>query len=253
MIGVLGVGHLAAAMIAGLIKSGGPESILLSPRGKSKELGARYGLGICADNRELVERSDIVILAVRPADAPAALEGLPWRDGQVVLSVCAGVALSKFPAIPAQIVRVMPLTATEINASPTVFYPDLAQARQLIARLGPAIALRSEDEFEIATVNAAIYGWAQDLIRQSVHWASDHGADPQMMRLLVAQTFVAAGRMTAESAEPMETILKDLVTPGGITELGLTVLDQQSQPAAWRAACDAVLARLTTAQGREPD
>ncbi|AYD04215.1 NAD(P)-binding domain-containing protein [Neorhizobium sp. NCHU2750] len=246
-IGIVGVGHLAAAMIAGLVRSGGDSRILLSPRGKARELAGLYGLDVCADNRELVERADIVILAVRPADAPAALEGLPWRAGQVVISVCAGVALSQFPKIAARIVRAMPLTATEINASPTVFYPDIPEARGLISHLGPAIALGSEDEFEVATVNAAIYGWAQDIVRQSVIWGRDHGADEGMMRQLVARTFVAAGRMIAESPEPMERILKDLVTPGGITELGLSVLDQHGQPAAWQAACDAVLARLTTA------
>lgn len=157
-------------MITGLIRSDHEETILLSPRGKSKELAALYGLDICTDNRELTERADIVVLAVRPVDAPSALEGLPWRKEQVVISVCAGVALSRFPAIEARLVRAMPLTATEINASPTVFYPEVDRAARLIARLGPAIALRNEDEFEVATVNAAIYGWAQDLIRQSMIW-----------------------------------------------------------------------------------
>ncbi len=249
-IGILGVGHLAVSMVNGLMKAGNSESILLSPRGKAKELAAMHGLDVCRDNRELVERSDIVILAVRPADAVSALEGLPWRTGQLIISVCAGVALSQFPPIPARIVRAMPLTATQINASPTVFHPDIAEARALIARLGPAIALASEDEFEVATVNAAIYGWAQDLVRQSILWGQSQGVDGLTMRQLVARTFVAAGRMIAETDEPVEAILKDLVTPGGITELGLTVLEQQQQPAAWQAACEAVLERLRSTGGR---
>ncbi|MBB3966790.1 pyrroline-5-carboxylate reductase [Rhizobium metallidurans] len=232
-------------MVEGLARSGTRDTVILSPRGKSSQLAARHGLAICADNHELVERSDIIILAVRPEDAVGAIQGLPWRKNQIVISVCAGVALSQFPAIPARIVRAMPLTATEINASPTVFYPDVREARALIARLGPAIALGSEKEFEIATVNAAIYGWAQDIVRQSVVWGSSRGADETLMRQLVAQTFVAAGRMIAETAQPMEAILGDLVTPGGITELGLQVLDLEGQPAAWQAACEAVLARLT--------
>lgn len=249
-IGILGVGHLAVSMVNGLMKVGNSESILLSPRGKAKELAAMHGLDVCRDNRELVERSDIVILAVRPADSVSALEGLPWRTGQLIISVCAGVALSQFPPIPARIVRAMPLTATQINASPTVFHPDIAEARALIARLGPAIALASEDEFEVATVNAAIYGWAQDLVRQSILWGQSQGVDGLTMRQLVARTFVAAGRMIAETDEPVEAILKDLVTPGGITELGLTILEQRQQPAAWQAACEAVLERLRSTGGR---
>ncbi|MFT4001444.1 MAG: NAD(P)-binding domain-containing protein [Rhizobium sp.] len=246
IVGILGVGHLAASLLAGLKRAGLPsKSILLSPRGRSGELAALYDLEICADVRDLVHRSDLVLLAVRPQDAPAAVDGLAWRPEQVLISVCAGVRLSSLPAGPARLVRAMPLTAAEINASPTVFFPDIPEARWLIEQVGPAIALRSEREFEIATVNAAIYGWAQTLVKQSAEWCAAHGTDPQTMRQLVAQTFVGAGRLIAEKDQPMEDMLAELVTPGGITELGLKVLGERGQPDAWRDACDAVLARLT--------
>lgn len=245
IIGILGVGHLASALLAGLTRSGLPaETIVLSPRGKAKELAALYGMRIAADNRELVEKSDVVVLAVRPADAAHAVLGLPWRPGHVVISVCAGVPLTCLSVTPARLVRAMPLTAAEINASPTVFFPDVREARQVIERFGPAIALGSESDFEIATVNAAIYGWAQDLIRQSVDWCAAKGADGDTMRQLLALTFVAAGRLIAEKSLPMDVILRELVTPGGITELGLTTLANGGQPAVWQEACEAVLARL---------
>lgn len=245
VLGILGVGHLASAILAGLVRSGMADTILLSPRGKAAEMAGRYKLEICHDATDLVSRADVVLLAVRPADAAKAVSGLPWRENQVVVSVCAGVPLSDLPAAPARLVRAMPLTAAEINASPTVFFPDIAEARQLIERLGPAIALRSEQQFEVATVNAAIYGWAQDLIRRSAEWCADQGADAQTMRQLVAQTFVAAGRLMAEKDQAMEDMLRELVTPGGITELGLKVLADSGQPAAWQAACEAVLSKLT--------
>jgi len=250
IVGILGVGHLAFALVTGLNRAGLPsQSMLLSPRGRARELSARYGMEVCADTAELVRRADIVVLAVRPHDAAKAVEGLPWRAGQILVSVCAGVPLSDLSAAPAQPVRAMPLTAAEINASPTVFFPDIPEARWLIEQLGPAIALRSEDEFEIATVNAAIYGCAQTLVRQSAEWCAAKGTDAATMRQLVAQTFVAAGRLIAEKDQPMEDMLRELVTPGGITELGLNVMAAGGQPAVWQAACEAVIARLTGASG----
>jgi pyrroline-5-carboxylate reductase len=247
IVGFLGAGHLAAALIAGLTRAGmPPQSILLSPRGRSQELSERYKIGIATSSEDLVSRSDLIVLAVRPYDAATAVRDLPWRAGQVLISVCAGVSLSSLQAAPARLVRAMPLTAAEINASPTVFFPDDLDARRLIERLGPAIALRSEREFEVATVNAAIYGWAQSLISQSAKWCAANGAHDATMRQLVAQTFVAAGRLIAENDQPVEQMLKELVTPGGITELGLNVLDAAGQPQAWQQACEAVLARLTT-------
>jgi pyrroline-5-carboxylate reductase len=246
IVGILGVGHLASSLLEGFHRAGLPsQSILLSGRGKSAELSAAYGLEICGEPHELVSRSDVVILAVRPDAVSQAVTGLPWRENQVLISVCAGVALSAIAAYPAKIVRAMPLTAAEINKSPTVFFPDVPEVRDLIGMLGPAIALGSEHEFDVATVNAAIYGWAQDLVRQSVAWSSAQGADPSVMRQLISRTFVAAGELIAERPESIEALLSDLVTPGGITELGLKTLQESGQPEAWSKACEAVMKRLT--------
>ncbi|TIR16836.1 MAG: hypothetical protein E5X34_25000 [Mesorhizobium sp.] len=246
ILGVLGVGHLAASMLAGFQRSGlGPESILLSPRGKAAALCARHGFRLAADNQDLVERADIVILAVRPAQAPEVIRDLPWRKGQLLISVCAGVPLSRLAVAPARAVRAMPFTAAEIGASPTAYFPDIEEARAVLGRLGPSIALASERDFEVATVSAAVYGWAQDLIRKTAEWSSAEGLDPDIARRLAAMTFAAAGKLIAEKLEPVDQLLEELVTPGGITERGLQVLSARGVPAAWNEACAAVLDKLT--------
>ncbi|MET3580313.1 pyrroline-5-carboxylate reductase [Mesorhizobium robiniae] len=246
IIGILGVGHLAASMLAGFLRSGlDPAAILLSPRGKAAVLSARHGFQLAADNRDLVERSDVVVLSVRPQHAPETVAGLPWRIGQTVVSVCAGVPLSRLDVAPARAVRAMPFTASEIAASPTVYFPDVGEARAVLDRLGPSIALPSENDFEVATVSAAVYGWAQDLIRKTAEWSSAEGLDPAISRRLAAMTFVAAGQLIAEKDEPMDQMLEELVTPGGITERGLQVLSLRGVPAAWEEACVAVLDKLT--------
>ena len=246
IVGILGVGHLAASIITGLLRASvAPASLLLSPRGQASALSARWGIPLAADNDDLVTRADIVLLSVRPVDAPAAVQGLPWRSGQTLISFCAGVALGRLDARPACVMRAMPLTAAAINASPTVCFPAFEPGVAMLEKLGPAIPLASEDEFELATVNAAVYGWAQALIRQSADWATARGGDAGAMRQLTALTFVAAGRLIAETDRPMEALIGELVTPGGITELGLHVLAREGQPQAWHAACGAVLQHLS--------
>jgi pyrroline-5-carboxylate reductase len=219
---------------------------MLSPRGQGTEVGTRHGIPVAAGNRELVDSCPLMLLAVRPQDAVLAVTGLPWTERHTIVSACAGVTIEKLQeAAPlARIARVMPVTACELGASPTTIFPDIAAARKLIGPLGPVIVVRSEDEFETATASAAIYGWAQDLIRQSAAWLERHGVEAQTARQLMARTFVAAGRMADEAEGDMETILRQLVTPGGITELGLKTLERRDVPAAWAEASDAVLARL---------
>lgn len=245
-LGIIGVGHLAASLLAGFRRSGmEAAAITVSPRGMGPELARRHGHRLARDNAELVAACDHVVLAVRPDAAVAAIEGLPWRRGQLLMSACAGVPLAALaPAAPARVVRIMPLTASELGASPTLLCPPDAQALELLQRLGPAVELADEDQFEVATVSAAIYGWAQALIAAGADWSAANGLDPDTARQLVARTFVAAGRMVSEKDAPVQRLLEELVTPGGITEAGLRHLEGKAVPQAWSQACDIVLARL---------
>jgi len=245
-IGIIGVGHLAASILAGLRLAGvDAKDITLSPRGKGAALAAQHGYDLAENNAALVSGTDAVILTVRPVAAARAVEGLPWRGDQLLLSACAGVPIAALSAAkPARVVRIMPLTASELSASPTLVYPADPAALAFLEKLGSPIPLVSEAEFEAATVSAAIYGWAQSLIRDGAEWSAQQGLAPETARQLVSLTFVAAGRMIAEKDAPIDALLAELVTPGGITEAGLKHLDQMRVPEAWRGACDVVLKKL---------
>lgn len=247
-IGVIGVGHLAATLLEGWRRAGlGADSVLLSPRGRARELAAAQGYAVAGDNADLVRRADVVLLAVRPADVQTALAGLPWRAGQVLLSACAGVPIPVLEAAApgAQVCRIMPLTAAGIGASPIPCLPMLDSLRPLLECLGPVIPLAHEADFEAATVSAAVYGWALSLIGTSIGWAVANGLPPETARQLTGATFAAAGRMACEPGADMAAMLSELVTPGGITERGLQVLEAGQVAQSWRAASDAVLEKLT--------
>ncbi|MGH7859975.1 MAG: pyrroline-5-carboxylate reductase family protein, partial [Candidatus Binatia bacterium] len=76
-VGFLGAGNMASAMIKGLV-----EARLFRPAAlwatdvvssKRRQLVRRYGIGWARDNRELVEGSEIVVLAVKPQTLPEVL------------------------------------------------------------------------------------------------------------------------------------------------------------------------------------
>lgn len=252
-LGFIGVGHLAGYIIQGLDQSRWPkDKIILSPRGASTELAARYDLTIAASNAEVVERSDSVILGVRPAQARSAVDGLPWRAGQIIVSVCAGVALDSLRSVtaPAELVRAMPISAVSLGDGPTALFPDHPVSRLIFERLGSVLPLTQEEHFDIASVNAALYGWVHDLIRQSATWSTKHGLDAMAARRLAAATFVAAGRMVlANEKTSLDDMLDGLATPGGITARGLSVLTTGRVPENWSAACDEVMAFLRGTAG----
>jgi len=252
VIGFLGVGHIAADLVEGLTRAGRPpRTLLLSPRGRdtAAALHRRHAVPIAPDNAAVVAGSDIVVLCVRPAAALVALQGLPWRSGQLLLSVVAGVPRAELAkaAAPADVVRAMPISAARLGRSPTTLYPDESRAHALLAALGPVLPVAEEAAFERATISAAMYGWVHALIGESAGWLGEAGLDPAQARALAAGTFAAAAAMVASTETPVEAMLAALATPGGITEAGLRSLRADGVPQAWQAAFDAALARVLTA------
>lgn len=244
-LGIIGVGHLAVSILEGLMRAGHlPGDIVLSPRGHGRQMAHDHGFALATDNAQIVRDCDAILVAVRPDQAASAVRGLPWREGQIMLSACAGVALSELDVGGATPVRIMPITAAKLRASPTLVYPDLPAAHPLLEAIGTPVPLRSEAEFDAATVSAAMYGWAQALIRTGADWTAAQGMEPAEARQLVARTFTAAGRIIAEEDAPMADIIASLCTPGGITRAGLDHLMAEGAPEAWQGACDLVLARL---------
>ncbi|WP_329812802.1 pyrroline-5-carboxylate reductase family protein, partial [Streptomyces sp. GSL17-113] len=72
------------------------------------------GVQVCADNQEVVDRSELVIVAVRRQDHQEALAGLKVDDDKTVVSLMAGVAiddLRRTLATGAPLVRAIPLPA----------------------------------------------------------------------------------------------------------------------------------------------
>ncbi|TSB22246.1 NAD(P)-binding domain-containing protein, partial [Streptomyces benahoarensis] len=125
-IGIIGVGEIGRAIVDGLCDGvEEPPEIYLSPRGArtSAELSQRYpNVQVCADNQDVVNHSDVVIIAVRPVGHAEALAGLRIGSDRTVVSVIAGVALSELRrtlGTGAPLVRAIPLPAARERRSVT--------------------------------------------------------------------------------------------------------------------------------------
>jgi pyrroline-5-carboxylate reductase len=249
-VGVMGVGHFGAALVRGLLHAGmAPHEILLSPRGSEvPSLVAEFGVVVAADSRDLVARSDVVFLSVRPPQAAEAIRSLPWHKGQLLISVCAGVPIRELAAAAADgpdIVRAMPMTSVAIGASPTVVFPEHARAVALLKRLGSVIPLHDEGQFEIATALAVAYTLCHDLVGRTAEWATRSGLDQKTALRLSAAHFESAARVMAMTGSvPHETLIKALVTKGGVAEAAYGPLRTGRYGEVWEDTLAAALARV---------
>ncbi|MEM7635746.1 MAG: NAD(P)-binding domain-containing protein, partial [Pseudomonadota bacterium] len=118
-IGIIGAGHLIKHMMPAMAKT--DSRFLVSERGRqtSAELADQYGVEVLSDNQAIVDRSELVIVAVRPFDAIDICKALTFADGQTVLSLCAGLPSSDLAPViaPAELVMAMPVVAAQFSES----------------------------------------------------------------------------------------------------------------------------------------
>ena len=243
IVGFVGSGNMAAAMARGL--HGAVEGMLFTDSGSGRAAGLAAELGgeALASNRELAERADVVVLAVKPAKlAEAAVE---LDAAKVVVSLLGATSLeavrAAFPG--AEAVRVMPNVGVEVRKGVLCMAgepdPDL---RGALEGLGHLVEL-PDSQFDAAT---AVMGCAPAYLALAVEAIADAGAadglEPDLACELVVET--AAG--TAEllrTHDPAE-LRKAVASPGGSTEAGLEALDREGARQAFEAAVRASLERM---------
>jgi pyrroline-5-carboxylate reductase len=242
IIGFVGSGSMTAAMARGW--SGAVDSMLFSDSGSGRaaELARELG-GEALSNREIAERADVVVLAVKPArleEAAAELEA-----ARVVVSLLGATALEKvesaFPG--AEVIRVMPNVAVEVRRGVLcVAGAEAPQVREALGLLGHVVEL-PDAEFDSAT---AVMGCAPAYLALAVEAIAAAGAeaglDEELARRLVVET--TAGTAELLRLHHPADVRRAVASPGGSTEAGLEALDAGGGRTAFEAAVRASLDRM---------
>ena len=249
-IGFIGAGHIARYILKGFGRvRENWEFILADPDlEKVTTLSREIGCAATTQNQEAVDRSELVILAVRPYDLNKALEGLCLAPGQLVASVVAGVSSSTLGSLvsPAQAVRVLPISCVAINKSPILIFPENKPVQDLFSLLGQVHVLPDENTFTPCTsLVGAFYAWMIALMDKTTAWTAGHGVDPKIARQLVIETIEGACGMARHQEEmSLGQIWDTLATPGGISEYGARLLSERGCLAAWPEALEAVTQKM---------
>src|SRR5438132_1529287 len=134
-VGFLGAGKMATALARGWVAAGlaTPGQIRASdPLPQAREaFGRELGTQVFSDNRQLMEASEVVILAVKPQTLGPVLSGI--RDSltarHLVVSIVAGATLAQLAhglGRDVRLIRVMPNTPSLVGASAAAYSPGHA-------------------------------------------------------------------------------------------------------------------------------
>nr|WP_241479740.1 NAD(P)-binding domain-containing protein [Nocardiopsis lucentensis] len=247
-VGVIGVGEIGRAIVEGLCGgSARPPEILLSPRGArtAAELAERHdNAHVCAGNQEVVDRSEVVVIAVRPQDRTEALTGLRVDRDTVVVNVMAGVGnddLRRILATDAPLVRAIPLPAVRERRSITVTCPSHPVADALFERLGGTLPVADEatlNVFSALTATLTSHYW---YLATLTEWAAGHGLAAEDADRYLRGLFQGVGRALGDETRSLHQLASDHETPNGINERVRNAWFGPANSAALRQALDDLL------------
>ncbi len=198
-----------------------------------KNIGTVYGHA-----EECLDGADLIILAVKPQDAPTLFSSLkPLVDPQqVFLSIMAGVKIQSIQEglEVSKIARAMPNLPAQIGRGMTVFTSsdqitriELVMVQNLLSTTGKAIYAESEDAIDAATAisgSGPAYVWYfMNALMQS---AQDMGFNYSESELLVSQTILGAMELYAASDFSCEEWIQKVASRGGTTEAALAAFEQ---------------------------
>ncbi|MGW6209553.1 NAD(P)-binding domain-containing protein [Streptomyces sp. NPDC055089] len=250
-IGIIGVGEIGRALVAGLCDGvDRPPQVFLSPRGArtAAELAARHpDVEVCADNQEVADRAEALIIAVRGRDRHEALAGLRVADGTTVINVMAGVAddeLRRILHTGAPLVRAIPLPAVRERRSVTVTHPSHPVADALFDELGGVLPVADEAAFDVFSALTGTLTTHYAYLATLTTWAAGHGIAPADADRYVRGLFQGVGRTLGDDTRSLAQLAAGHETPGGNNERIRTTWFDPANAEALGSTLDGLLAEL---------
>jgi pyrroline-5-carboxylate reductase len=258
-IGFLGAGKMASALAKGWLQAGliVPDRLCASdPLPAARDAFARETHAfVSAVNRDILSKSDVLFLAVKPQHMSALLADIQpgVTPGHLVVSIAAGITLGQLAAglgPECRLVRVMPNTPCLVGASASAYAAartatpgDLELVQRLLESVGKAIAVPEKLLDAVTGLSGSGPAYVAVMIEALSDGGVRMGLPRDVANLLAAQTVLGAAKMLLDTGLAASA-LKDMVaSPGGTTIAGLHALERAGVRAAFLDAVEAATKR----------
>jgi pyrroline-5-carboxylate reductase len=250
-IGIIGLGTIGGLLAEKLVKSGDFEVIASTLHPERHKDVEEKGVKLLWSNRETAKEADVLIIAVKPRDVSKVL--MEIRDeakGKLIISVAAAVPLKIMERIAprSRFIRTMPNITAKVDEAVTCISPgsnanrdDIELVKAIFDLMGESITIDEEAMDTVTGFVGSGPAYAFILIDALADAGVKVGLPKKMALRMAARTVLGSAKMILENqGHPGE--LKDMVvTPGGVTIMGLYELEKRSIRAALMEAVDAAV------------
>jgi len=247
-IGFIGGGNMAEAIIKGMLSSSlvKVSNVFVSEPNKNRQnfLSSEYKIKIVKDNLDLVKKSDVLIIAVKPQIICEVLNGIADQvDAQkLVISVAAGVPISQIEEAlrvgkkkKLCVVRTMPNTpsvvqegATAITAAKGVSKSDFKISHEIFQAVGQTVEVPEEQIDAVTGLSGSGPAYIFMIIEALTDAGVKMGLSRDVATELTVQTVLGSALLVRETGTSPGELKNRVTSPGGTTIAGLHALEKGS-------------------------
>lgn len=258
-IGFVGAGQMARALAQGFVSAGlveGKQIVFWDP---VEQAAAGFGKAVpeaaaAASNRELVQKSDIVVLAVKPQHVSVVAADIGGTLGarKLVISIAAGITLARLAEglRTQRVVRVMPNTPALVGQGASAYSLGTAatpEDDQLVGQLFGAVGRTAKVDEKLLDAVTGLSGSGPAYVCVMIEALADGGVKMGLPRdvalAFAAQTLRGAAELVLTSGEHPAVLKDKVASPGGTTIAGLAALEEHGLRGALIAAVEAATRR----------
>ncbi len=247
-LGFIGTGNMAKAIMGGIIQKQifDPEEMIgsdVSEKGR-EQVREQYGIAVTAENKEVAEKAEILILSVKPQFYPEVIAEIRdcIKPEQLIITIAPGKTLEWLQeqfGRSVKLVRTMPNTPAMVGEGMTavcrneeVTDQELEKVLSILGAFGKAEIVPERLMDVVVSVSGSSPAYVFMLIEAMADAAVADGMPRAQAYAFAAQTVYGSAKMVLETGKhPGE--LKDMVcSPAGTTIEAVRVLEEKGMRSA---------------------
>lgn len=262
MIGFIGGGNMAEALIKGMTSRGMKDIIVSEPREDRRGyLERSYGIKTTHDNIAAASSCSIIILAVKPQNMPAVLDEISSSVAgeKTVVSIAAGITLpylqSKLKT--RRLIRVMPNTPALVQEGMSVLSlcecfsdKEISAVREIFMSVGKVLTLPEKHMDTVTALSGSGPAFITFFVEAMIEAGVKMGLSRDNASELAVQTLIGTAKLL-ETGMPPEKLREMVTSPGGTTAAGLTAFMERGFVAVVIEALEAARRRAEELGRRE--
>ncbi|MFC2024902.1 pyrroline-5-carboxylate reductase [Chloroflexota bacterium] len=240
-IAFIGGGNMGEAMLSAILDKGlsPSQDIFVSDTNevRCQHLEQKYGVTAMNDNRLAVDKSEVVVLAIKPQNLAEVMNEISGqlKPTQLVLSIIAGASVQTLSSglDHKRVVRAMPNTPAQIGEGISVWTAATEVTKQqkkwisaILGAMGKEIYFDDEKCIDMATaVSGSGPAYFFLFVEALVEAAVQIGLPRDVAQELALQTVLGSGHLIQKSGKQPAELRRTVTSPGGTTAEALLELE----------------------------